>query len=57
MEESNTTLFPQTFEVAGIKVPLFFSFFASRPRYWRLVLFTSIHILLKSTKREAPVSL
>ena len=31
MEKSKTTLFSQTFEVAVNKVPLFFSFLASRP--------------------------
>ena len=32
-DNSKTTLFSQTFEVPENKVPLFFSFFASRPRY------------------------
>ena len=52
MEKSKTTLFPQTFEVAENKVP--FSFLASRPRYLRLVLSTSIHIWLKSPESEVP---
>ena len=55
MEQSKTTLFSQTFKVAEAKVPLFFSFLASRLRYWWLVLFTRILICLTSTECEVPV--
>ena len=34
-EKSKSTLFSQTFKVSENNVPLFFSFLASRPRYWR----------------------
>ena len=33
MKKNEGTLFSQTFEVPENKVPLFFSFFASWPRY------------------------
>jgi len=39
-KKSKTTLFSKTFEVPENKVQNFFSFLASRPRYWYFVLFT-----------------
>ena len=54
-EKNKGVLFSATSKVWENKVVLLFSILASRPRYWRLVLFTSNHIWLKSPESEVPV--
>ena len=48
MKKSKTTLLFPAFEVAENEIPLSLSFFASRLRYVRLLLLTSLHSWLKS---------
>ena len=48
-------LFFATSKVWKNKVVLLFTILTSRPRYWWLVFFTSIHIWLKSPESEVPV--
>ena len=43
-EKSKTTLLSQTFQVTENEFPLFFSFLASRPRYWPVFTFGWDHL-------------
>ena len=47
-------LFSATLKVWEIKVVLLFSILASKQRYWRLAIFTSYHIWLKSPEVPVP---